>query len=238
MIQTDAPVPPFNRDDMFRGVKDALPVVVAFVPFALLLGNQAVQKGLTVGEVPLLTGLNFGGGSEFAALTIWTDPPHALLILCVTLLVNSRHFLMGAAFAPYLQAFSRRQVLPWLFFMCDESWAMALAKARRQRRNLLSPGYYLDVALPLYTVWVSFTLIGALTGHLIKDPTRYALDMAFPAVFLMLLRGMWKGPRMALPWLVSLGVAVMTYLLIPDAWYVPAGSLSGIVAAWLMVSAR
>lgn len=82
MIQTDAPVPPFNRDDMFRGVKDALPVVVAFVPFALLLGIQAVQKGLTVGEVPLLTGLNFGGGSEFAALTIWTDPPHALLILC------------------------------------------------------------------------------------------------------------------------------------------------------------
>ena len=62
--------------------------------------------------------------------------------------------------------------------------------------------------------------------------------MAFPAVFLVLLRGMWKGPLMALPWLVSLGVAVMTYLLIPGAWYVPAGSLSGIVAAWFMVSAR
>jgi len=56
--------------------------------------------------------------------------------------------------------------------------------------------------------------------------------MAFPAVFLVLLRGMWKGARAARPWLVSLTVAGTAHLLWPGAWYVAAGALSGAVSAF------
>ncbi len=52
---------------------------------------------------PLLTGLNFGGGSEFAAVELWTTPPNLLVIGAIVLLVNSRNLLMGAAFAPLLR---------------------------------------------------------------------------------------------------------------------------------------
>jgi predicted branched-subunit amino acid permease len=109
-----------------RGIRTAIPVMLGFVPFGLVLGAQAVQMGFHVFEVPLMTGMNFGGGSEFVALSLWSSPPELLLIVAMTFLVNCRHLLMGAALAPFIQHLPKRTILPALFFMCDESWAMAL----------------------------------------------------------------------------------------------------------------
>ncbi len=219
------------RSEAWRGLRASLPVMLGFVPFALVLGAQAAQKGLGIVEVPLLTGLNFGGGSEFTAIRLWTSPPHILLIVAMSFLVNCRHILMGAAFAPYLRHLSRRQTFPALFFMSDESCAMALAEARREGRGRVSLPYYLGVAAGLYLTWISCTALGAALGPTIGDVERYGFDMAFTAVFLVLLRGMWKGARASRPWLVSLVVAAATYLLVPGAWYVAAGALAGLVAA-------
>lgn len=221
-----------TRAEAWRGLKDALPVMLSFVPFALVLGSQAVQKHFSIVEVPLMTGLNFGGGSEFAALALWTSPPHVALIIAVTFLVNSRHLLMGAALAPFIRHMSRRKAHWLLFVMCDESWAMGLADARR--KGQFSVGYYLGVALGLYFCWIIFTTVGAALGPMLSNLERFGFDMAFPAVFLVLIFGMWKGPMAARPWLISLVVAGTTYIFVPGAWYVPAGALSGVVAAWVL----
>ncbi|BAU89085.1 branched-chain amino acid ABC transporter permease [Methylorubrum populi] len=181
-----------RSSELLRGATAALPVMIGFVPFALVLGAQAAQKGLSPVEVPLMTGLNFGGGSEFAAVELWTSPPHVLLIVAMTFLVNSRHLLMGAAFAPHLRSLPKRRAFPALFFMCDESWAMGLADAKRRAGGFSLP-YYLGVSAGLYLTWISFTALGALVGPTIGDITLYGFDMAFPAVFLVLLRGIWKG---------------------------------------------
>ncbi len=222
-----------RRSAALKGLRDALPVMLGFVPFALVLGAQAAQKGLSPLEVPLMTGLNFGGGSEFAAVALWTSPPHLLLIAAMTLLINSRHLLMGATLAPYLKGQPLHKVLPALFFMCDEVWALALAEARRSdgRVNLR---YYAGLAGALYLTWVISTTVGALIGPVMGDVTRFGFDMAFPAVFLVMLAGMWSGLRAALPWLVSLIAAALACLYLPGAWYVPVGATSGLIAAfWL-----
>jgi 4-azaleucine resistance transporter AzlC len=184
---------------------------------------------------PLMTGLNFAGGSEFAAVGLWTSPPHLLLIVGVTLLVNSRHLVMGAALAPWLRHLPRRRVLPALFLMVDESWAMTLAdaKSRDGTEPGFSMGYFFGVSAGLYASWVGFTAVGALVGPVLGDIARWGFDMAFPAVFLVLLRGMWKGLGPAVPWLVSLVIAGGTYLIVPGAWYVPVGAGAGILTAWI-----
>ena len=101
-----------SLSEVRRGLIASVPVVLGIVPYALLLGAQASRKGFSLVEVPLLTGLNFAGGSEFAAIQLWTSPPHILLIAGITFLVNSRHLLMGAAFAPYLSRLPKRLVFP------------------------------------------------------------------------------------------------------------------------------
>ena len=49
-----------------------------------------------------------------------------------------------------------------------------------------------------------------------------------------LLRGMWKGVRPCRPWLVSLLTAALVYKLVPGAWYVAAGAVSGLICAALL----
>jgi 4-azaleucine resistance transporter AzlC len=219
-----------------RGMLRSLPVAAAMVPFALVLGAQANQKGLSAFEVPLMTGLNFAGGSEFAAVGLWTSPPHLLLIVAITLLLNCRHILMGATLTPYLARLARHRAMAILFLMCDESWAMGLADAEASssniKRRVFSVLYYVGCSAALYVTWVAFTTIGAVIGPVLGDVNRYGFDMAFPAVFLVILRGMWKGYRAARPWLVSLVAAVGTYLLVPGAWYVAAGAVAGVVSAY------
>lgn len=213
-----------------RGIKASLPVMLGFIPFALVLGAQARHKGFSPIEVPLMTGLNFGGGSEFAAVELWTSPPHVMLIIGITFLINSRHLLMGATFAPFVRHLPKRQAFIALFFMCDESWAMSLADAKRSQTHL-SLGYFSGVAGCLYATWVVFTTLGSLLGPILGDVTQYGFDMAFPAVFLVMLAGMWRGVSAARPWAVSLIVAGAVRIIFPGAWYVPAGAISGIFAA-------
>ena len=222
--------------DFRRGLRSSAPVLIGLVPAALVLGAQATAKGIVPPAVALMTGLNFAGGSEFAAVGLWTSPPHLLLIVGVTLLVNSRHLVMGAALSPLLRHLPIRRTLPALFLMVDESWAMALADAKGRDYapgEAFNMAYFLGVSAGLYASWLCFTVLGALIGPAMGDIERWGFDMAFPAVFLVLLRGMWKGLGPAVPWLVSLVVAAGTHLAVPGAWYVPAGAGMGILAAWI-----
>ncbi len=225
-----------------RGVTACIPVLLGIIPYALVLGAQAAQKNLSLVEVPLMTGLNFAGGSEFAAIQLWTAPPHITLIVAITFLVNSRHLLMGAALAPFLRHLPKRKVLPALFVMTDESWALALVDIKDRATRGLHPAfsmpYYLGTAVVFYAAWVGFTTLGAALGPILGDVESYGFDMAFPAVFLVLMRGMWKGFNAARPWLVSLAVAATTYLLIPGAWYVAAGAVSGLIAAYVLTGEK
>lgn len=231
---------PSTRGELLRGLRDALPVMAGFVPFGFVLGAQAAQKDLPALLVTLMTASNYAGGSEFAAVALWTSPPAILLIAAVTLLVNSRHLIMSAVLTPMLRHLPRRRVLPLLFFMCDESWALGLADARRRLesgvrvQDAFSVPYYMAGALALYATWVTSSTAGALIGPLLGDLRAWGFHMAFPAVFLVILRGMWKGMAAARPWLVSLLVAVGTHLLVPGAWYVVTGALAGLVAALLL----
>lgn len=225
----------WRKSEAWRGLLASLPVMLGFVPFGLVLGAQAVQKGFSLLEVPLMTGLNFGGGSEFVAIRLWTSPPQLLLIVAMTFLVNSRHLLMGAALAPHIQHLPKRQALPALFFMCDESWAMALADTRRRLAaglpGAFSRPYYLGISAGLYMTWIACTALGAAIAPLVGNIEAYGFDMAFTAVFLVLLKGLWPGVRAARPWLLSLVAAAGTHLLVPGAWYVAAGALCGIAGA-------
>ena len=219
-----------------RGLKTSVPLLLGIIPFALVLGAQATNKGLSLLEVPLLTGLNFAGGSEFAILEVWSNPPNIIMLIFITFLVNSRHLLMGASLAPYLRHLPNKTAFTALFFMVDESWAVSLADAQKIHPYLgyqraFSMLFYAGLCFALYIMWVGFTTLGAIIGPVLGDVSRFGFDMAFPAVFLVLLRGMWKGVRAARPWLISLIAAAFAYLYLPSGWYVPIGAISGIVSA-------
>ena len=229
------PTLPSPTQEFRRGIRDCLPIIIGMLPFALILGIQGGQKGMSVIEMPLMTGLNFAGGSEFATVGLWAKPLPVLLIVGVTFMINTRHILMGAALAPYIRHLPMKKVLPALFLMTDESWAMAMADIRKRKDAglpLFSLQYYMGVSLTLYVVWVITSAIGAAVGPVLGDVAAWGFGMAFPAVFLVLLRGMWKGWRPALPWFASLIAAAVVYRTTQGAWYVPSGAAAGLLTAY------
>ncbi|KGQ46439.1 AzlC family ABC transporter permease [Gallibacterium anatis] len=217
---------------MLQGFKDAFPVMLGFIPFGFVLGAQAAAQHMKVWQVPFMTGVNFAGGSEFAAVGLWASPPPLLLIVMATLLINCRHILMSAALTPYLKGISLPKSLLVLFFMCDECWALALNHIKQNALRQLNLRYYFCMALSLYSTWIISTAVGAWLGPVLGDIKQYGFDMAFVAVFLVLLKGMWAGFRPAIAWLVSLLVAALSYKFIDGAWYVLLGTISGLMVAW------
>ena len=90
-------VPPAQFRD---GIKDILPVAFSVVPYTLLVGALAAQKGLSPLEMLIMSAGTFAGGAQFVAVGLWETPVPVFAIAFAVFVVNSRHILMGAAIAP------------------------------------------------------------------------------------------------------------------------------------------
>jgi 4-azaleucine resistance transporter AzlC len=224
--------PAFPPVREFRdGVVAVLPAALAVIPFGLMLGAAAAQKGLSPAEVALFSGLVFAGGAQFVAVELWTEPaPWAALALAV-FLVNLRHVLMGASIGGKLGRFPAWLRPPAMFFLTDEGWALSEARAVQRP---LTPGYYFGIAAMLYGNWLAWTVLGTRLGALIEDPAVFGFDIAFTALFVALIAGFWRGAPTGAVVAVSALAAVAAHAFIPGAWYVLVGALAGVFVGALV----
>ncbi|HRI90197.1 AzlC family ABC transporter permease [Accumulibacter sp.] len=222
---------PSRSADFRRGVFDILPVLAAAVPIGLLWGTLAAGKGFTPFEAWLTSATVFAGAAQFVAVDMWRDPVPLLLIVVTTFIVNVRHLLMGASLQRHLGAFSGPGGLLAMFLMTDESWAFA---ERKVLAEPLRPAYYFGVALPMWLVWSSASLAGAIAGRSLGDPAVYGFDFAFSAMFIAILAGFWRGPRTGAVLAMSALAAALAKLVIPGAWYIVIGGSAGVLVAALL----
>ncbi len=214
-------VPAAHRRDFADGAVAILPVALAVVPFGLLLGALAARAGLSPVEVALMGATVFAGGAQFVAVGLWIEPAPVLLLTLTTLMINLRHVLMGATLVGKLP---RQGAYGALFFLADETWALALKRAAERP---LTVAYLLGLGVVLHLNWVFWTTAGALLGAMIADPARYGFDFAFSAIFIGLLVGLYQGPRDLAPWAASGVAAALAYLALPPPWYILVGGLTG-----------
>lgn len=226
------------RKEWLRGIKVVFPVVLSYIPFGFLLGAQASMHNMSMLELGLMCAVNFAGGSEFVATGLWQDTPPLLLIVAMTLLVNCRHILMGATMIPFCRRFSIKRIVLSFFFLCDECWALSLQDCYRRVKNGYSPAFsykfYMAVGISLYVTWVISALLGGYLGNMTGDLTKYGFDMAFTAIFIVIVRGMWQGWKRGVPWAISLVTACLVKLTVPGEWFVIAGTLAGILTVLVL----
>ncbi len=221
--------------DARAGAVAILPATVAVVPFALLLGALAAEKGLSPLEVALMSGLVFAGGSQFVALDLWTTPAAWLALGSAALLVNLRHILMGASIAPKMAGFHPIARVLALLLLADEIWAMA---ERRAAARPLTPAFYAGLAGLLYVNWVVFTTAGAVVGARLGDPAAYGFDFAFTAIFIGLIAG-FRHTRGFLPTIAVAGIAAVgARMLLPGPVSIAVGAAAGVAVAALLPTRR
>lgn len=227
--------PPETRRRADTRVSDAragfiliLPAAIACVPFALILGAMAAQKGLTPLETGLMSAIVFAGGSQFVAVDLWTNPAPWLALGFAALLVNLRFVLMTASLAGKLTHFADWEKAIIVFFMADENWAVA---EKRATETLLTWPFLLGMIPFFYVNWLVWTVLGAAIGEAFENPAAYGFDFAFTALFLGLAMAFWKGSRTGIIMAASALTSALVSVVVEGAWYVIAGALAGIAVA-------
>jgi predicted branched-subunit amino acid permease len=219
---------PAWKQEFKSGALAIAPLAAAAVPFGMILGAQALQKGLTPAEIMLMSLTVLAGGAQFMAVGLWQYPVPWAGIAFAVFLVNLRHVLMSA-----LLVGSMGQFRPWqrwlaVFVMDDETWATA---ERRAAVRPLTVAYYAGIGVALYATWAVSTALGTVLGGLIHNPEKLGFDFAFPAVFICVVMGFARSWRAAPVILVSAATALLVRHLAGGTWYVIAGGLAGMAVA-------
>jgi len=216
------------KAEFVAGLKTIAPIIIAAMPIGLVFGAVAAAKGLSPLEATLMSAMVFAGGSQFVAMDIWTHPASWTALGFAALLVNIRHVLMGASIGGKMGSFSPWRKYLSMLVMADENWAMAEARARKAT---LTPAFFAGLSVLFYLNWIACTLAGALLGAFLGDPAVIGLDFAFPAVFIVLVMGFWKGAATGMVLIASALASILVHYLVPGAWYIAAGAAAGLVAA-------
>lgn len=233
--------------EVLRGMIVSSPLLIGMVPVGVIMGAQASQVGQSALTTVLMTSLNLAGGSEFAALGLWQAIPPILLIAITTLLINSRHIVMGMNLAPHVKHCKGYQVALISFFMVDEIWALTMQDI--QRRNAQGLGFslpcYMGMILNLCPAWVICAWCGNILGNIFGDLSVYGFAVAMPATFMFLAIGMrpkvkaLKGKIMAyIPIVLSFLASGLTAVWGNPSYSVGAGVLTGLTSALLVQIAK
>ena len=164
------------------GGRDMLPVTVAVIPFAMVLG-----VAIDASVVPDLAGavmapLLYAGSANLAALSVLDAGGPAVIAVCAALVVNARFTMYGAALAHRFrdQPAWFRWLGPWL--IVDQTFA--LAAARVERDQAWFRGYWLACGALIGGVFTAMVVVGILLGAIV--PSGSGLEFTVPAMFVAL----------------------------------------------------
>jgi 4-azaleucine resistance transporter AzlC len=214
----------FNLVGLREGAKKGIPLALSVFAYGLVFGVLARQARLSLEEALLMSSLVFAGAAQFIALELWVQPLPIVTLILTTFIVNLRYVLMGVSLSPILLRLPPLAAYGSLFFMADESWAIAM---REQNRGSNNAAILLGSGISVYASWFSATFIGRTLGNAIENPEKWGLDFAFTAAFTGMLVGLWKGRSDIVPWSVAALIAVFAQMWLPGKWYIVLGGLAG-----------
>jgi 4-azaleucine resistance transporter AzlC len=200
----EAPLPPPERS---RIVSEGVAVGLATGAYGVSFGAISTAAGLSVLQTCALSLLMFTGASQFALVGVVASGGAPLSGAATALMLGTRNTLYGLRLAPALAWTGWRRAAA-AHVLIDESTAMGV---NRDTRAGVRTGF-LATGLAVFVLWNLATLLGALAGEVLGDPSRYGLDAAVGAAFLALLWPRLKDLRNV--W-VALAAAALALALVP-----------------------
>lgn len=195
--------------DSYRaGATAAVPVAIAVGVFGVSFGVLARNAGIGTAAAVLMSATTFAGSAQFAAVAVLAQGGSAATALLAVALLNSRYLPIGASIASVLDRSPLRRFFE-AQLVVDESWAIAHQADRPLRHRLLGAG------VTIYVAWVLGTVVGAVGGGFIGNPTRLGLDAAFPALFLALVVAQLRSRRAVAAALLGGAIALALVPLTP-----------------------
>lgn len=221
-------MPADGRSDFRDGARAVAPFLLGVAPFGLVVGVTAVNVGFTPLQAVGMSLLLFTGAAQLALIELVGRGAPFAVAAATALVVNLRYLMYSASLAPYFRRFS----LPtkWLgaYGMTDHAYALSVVKFRETAPDERSRAwYYFGAATPVWVVWMSTTVAGALLGKTV--PSELSLEFAVPLMFMALLFPAVEDRPTATAAVVAGGTAVVAAVLPFNLGLVTAATL-GIAA--------
>lgn len=167
-----------------KGAVDMLPLSLAVLPWGILFGSLAVQRGFSWLEAQMFSAIIFGGAVQIVTVELIADNASLFTVLFSAFIISSRHFLYGLTLRDRLSSKPFRWRLSLGFLLTDELFA--LSGDRRAYRNRFRLYYALGAGGSFYLAWNLWTFIGIVAGASLPDLTELGLDFAIAATFIAL----------------------------------------------------
>lgn len=213
-----------------EGARAMVPLMPGLAAFGMAFGAAAAQKGLTLAEACLSSGLVFAGLAQMVALEGWTTHwtlASLLALGLLTLTINMRHVLMAASLRPWFAGLPAWQCYASLLVLADNNWA---ASMRYRTEGGSDAGYFVGSGALTWVVWVVATAAGHVVGGGVPDPKAIGIDLVVPAFFIAMLLPNWRGKREAVGWGTAAATSIVASYVLPGWWFIIIGSLAGAFA--------
>lgn len=231
--RTRADAPPVTGSGLLLGARLTWPMWPGVAIFSSALGALAAQKGFSLTELLVLHGAVYAGLSESVALSLWQDRwtlSAVAGVALVTMIVNMRMTLMGAALRPHLEGHPAPLTYAHLSLLTDANYLRFMLYAGQGGRDV---GVLIGAGLALWLLWVLAGIPGYYLGALIADPKRYGLDLVVPIYFVGLAVPMWRGSRDTRVMLAAATAALAANLAFGGYVHIVLGALAGMLVGAL-----
>lgn len=209
-----------------RLLLDTLGIAVSVVGFGFVFGLAARNAGYSTVEAAAMSLIGFAGAAQFAAVGYVSAGLPWAPIVVLTFFLNARHLLYSASLAPRLRDVPFVQRAAMAHVLTDEAFALAATHFHRLGRVDV-PGYWIGAIAGVFVPWNLATLAGVLLGGAIPDPSRFGLDIVFPAAMAGLAVGLATGRREVVAAGAGATSGVVLSLLIGPSMGIVAGGLLG-----------
>jgi predicted branched-subunit amino acid permease len=218
-----------NRSEIVEGLRGGAVVALSSAPFAVLFGAVAVDNGLNLPEVALMSATVYAGASQLVGIELFGQHVAAWVIVLSVLAVNFRHVLYSAALASVIGRFPALQRWLAFFLLVDPQFAETVK--RNDSGKPVTFRWYIAMGAVVWVGWIANTVVGAFFGRMIGDPRALGIDVLLPIYFLGLTMSFRSRHNFFPVMLAGAAGSVIAYHLVGSPWHISVGAALGILVA-------
>jgi 4-azaleucine resistance transporter AzlC len=220
---------PTRRGEFWAGVRATVPLVVGGIPFGIIFGALAVNRGLSFGAALGMSAFVFAGSAQFIASGLVAQGIGTAIIIFTTFIVNARHALYSATLAPHMKHLPQRWLALLGFWLTDETFVVVIGRYNQPDDSPYKHWYHFGSAVFMYTDWQLSTLVGLVAGQSIGNIRSWGLDFAMDVTFIGMLIPLIKNRPLLLAAVVA-GLSATALYGLPNKMGLFVAALLGVAA--------
>ena len=147
-----------SKSDFYSGIKDSIPICLAFLFICISFGGSAKADNITLSQTLVMSMLIYSMPLQVILIKTLSSGISIATVALLSFIINARFSLMVLSLTPYFKQ-SVKKLIPSLLMLSASSFTVSHVKFTRELPN--NPlKYYLGIASAGYIIAIFATIIG------------------------------------------------------------------------------